>query len=99
MLQRFQFVMKVAEASASRDGLVQHRTPRHLFHILAEIADRQLLRHGNLALVRRFFAGYHAKERGFSGAVRADKPDLLAGVELEGSIDEQNLAAVLLADA
>ena len=33
-----------------------------------------------------------------AGAVGADQPDLLAGVDLERRLDEQDLAAVLLAD-
>src|SRR5439155_192789 len=41
----------------------------------------------------------HPKERCLAGAVRADEADLLAGIELERGIDEEDLLAVLLADA
>ena len=36
-------------------------------------------------------AGDHAEERGLARAVRADQADLLAGIELEGGVDEEDL--------
>ena len=45
-----------------------------------------------------FLADDHAEERGLAGAVGADQADLLAGVQLKGSVDEDQLLAVLLVD-
>ena len=98
VLQLFELVMQIADAAAARDRLVEHRAARHFFHVLPEVADGQLLRHRDFALVRRFFAGDHAEDRGLAGAVRADEAGLLAGIELEGGVDEEELLAVLLAD-
>ena len=98
MLQRFEFVMQIAEPAAAGDRFVQHGTARHFLDILAEIADRQLLRYGNFAFVRRFFADDHAEQRCFAGAVRTDEADLFARIELKRCVDEENLAAILLAD-
>ena len=81
-----------AIASSSTDR------PGHLLDVLAEVADRQLLRDRHVAFVGRFFAGDHAEQRRLAGAVRADEADFLAGIELERGVDEENLAAVLLAD-
>ena len=50
------------------------------------------------AFVGRFLADDHAEEGGLAGAVGADEADLLAGVELEGGVDEDELLAVLLVD-
>ena len=98
MLQVLELVVQVAEPAAAGDGLVEHRAPGHLLDVLAEVADRQLLRHRHVALVRRLFAGDHAEQRRLAGAVRADEADLLAGIELERRVDEENLSSVLLAD-
>ena len=98
VLQLFELVMKIADAAAAENRLVEHRAAGHLLDVLAEVADRQLLRHRDVAFVRHFFADDHPEERRLAGAVRADEADLFAGVELEGGVDEQDLPAVLLAD-
>ena len=98
MLQRFELVMQVAEAAAAGDGLVEHRSAAHLLDVLAEVADRELLRDRHVALVWRLLADDHAEERGLAGAVRPDQAHLLARIDLEGGVDEENLPAVLLAD-
>jgi hypothetical protein len=92
-------VVQLAQASAARDRLVQDRAALHLLDVLAEVADRQLLRHGDLALVGGLLADDQAEERRLACAVRPHEPHLLAGVQLERGVDEQELAAVLLADA
>jgi hypothetical protein len=61
VLQIFELVMQIADAPAARDRLVEHRAARHFLDVLAEIPDRQLLRDGDLALVRAFLAGDHPK--------------------------------------
>ena len=98
-LQRFELVVQIADPAAARDRLVDHRPPRHLLDVLPEVADRQLLRHRHVAVVGRFLADDHAEERGLAGAIRADEADLLARIELKRGVDEEHLAAVLLADA
>jgi hypothetical protein len=99
LLQRLELVMQIAQTAAAGNRLVQDRAAGHLLDVLAEVADRQLLRHRDIALVRRFLADDHPEQRRLAGAVRADQTDFLAGVELERGVDEQNLPAVLLADA
>ena len=98
VLQRFELVMQVADAAAAGDGFVEHGAALHLFDVLAEVADGELLRDGDLAFVGVFFADDHAEEGGLAGAVGADQADLFAGVELEGGVDEDELLAVLLID-
>ena len=77
---------------------VEDRAARHLLDVLPEVADRQLLRHVDRAVVGRLLADDHAEDGGLAGAVRADEADLLAGIELERRVDEEQLLAVLLAD-
>ncbi len=97
-LQLFQLMMQIARAPAARDGLVQHRTPLHLFHVLAEIADVQPLGNRHLAVVRLLLAHDHAEQRRLAGAVRANQAHLFAGVQLKRSVDKDQLLAVLLID-
>ena len=99
VLEADQLVVEVAEASASRDRLVENGPPGHLVDLLLEVADRELLRHGHVAVVGVLFARDEPEDRRLAGPVRADEADLLAGVELEGGVDEEDLPAVLLADA
>ena len=98
VLQLFELVMQIADASAAGDRLVEHRAAGHFFDVLAEVADGQLLRHRHFAFVGRFLAGDHAEDGGLAGAVRTDQTGLLSGIELEGRVDEEDLLAVLLAD-
>ncbi len=99
MLQRLELMVQVAEAAAAGNGLVEHGAARHLLDVLAEVADRQLLRHRYVALVGRLFPDDHAKQRRLAGAVRPDEADLFSRIELEGGVDEEHLFAVLLADS
>ena len=98
VLQILELVMQIADASAARDRLVEHRAARHLLDVLAEVADRQLLRHRDLALVGAFFAGDHPENGGLAGAVGPDQAGLFSRIELERRVDEEDLLAVLLAD-
>ncbi len=98
VLQALEFVVQIADAAAAGDGFVEHRTARHLFHVLAKVADGELPGDRNVALVRHFLAHDHAEKRGFAGAVRPDQADLLARIELERGVDEDQLLAVLLVD-
>src|SRR5262249_4321739 len=84
--------------AAAVNRLVEHRSAGHLLDVLPEIADRQLLGDGDIALVRRFLADDHPEERRLARPVRADEADFFAGIQLEGGVDEEDLPAVLLAD-
>ena len=98
VLQLLELVVQLAEAAAAGDGLVEHGAARHLFDVLAEIADRELARDRHVAFVGLFLAGDHPEEGGLARAVGTDQSDLLARIELERGVDEQHLSAVLLAD-
>jgi hypothetical protein len=97
-LEVLELVMQIADAAAAGDGLVEHRPARHLLHILAEIADGQALGNRDLTLVGSFLADDHAKQGGLAGAVGADQADLVAGIQLKGGVNEDQLFAVLLVD-
>src|ERR1700689_3916201 len=43
VLQGFEFVVQIADASAACDRFIQNRTPLHFLDVLAKVADRQLL--------------------------------------------------------
>ncbi len=96
VLEMFQFVVQVADAPAAEDRFVEDRAPGALLDVLPEVADAQLLRNGHLAFVRRFLAGDHAEQRRLARSVRSDQSDVLAGVQLKGRVDEENLTSVLL---
>ena len=97
-VQLFELVMQQTDAAAAGDGFVEHRSTGHLLDVLAEVADGQLLRHRDVAVVGRLFTDDHPEQRGLAGTIRPDETDLLAGVELERGVDEEDLPAVLLAD-
>ena len=99
VIELLELVMQVADAAAAENRFVEHRAAGHLLDVLAEVADGQLLRDRDVAFVGHFLAGDHPEQRRLAGSVRADEADFLAGVELERRVDEENLPAVLLADA
>ena len=99
VIEGLELVVQVADAAAAGNGLVEHRAPGHLLDVLAEVANRQPLRHRHVALVGGLLADNHPEQRGLAGAVGADQADLLTGIELEAGVDEEDLAAVLLANA
>src|SRR4029078_7246247 len=99
LLELEELVMQIAEAAAAGDGLVEPGPAAHLVALLPEVADGDLLRHGDGAVVHRLLARDYAKERGLARAVRPDQPRPLPRIELEGGIDEDDLTAILLADA
>ena len=98
VMQFFELVVQVARAAAAGDRLVEHRPPRHLLHVLAEVADGQPLGDGDIALVGILFADDHAEQRRFARPVRSDEPHLFAGIQLKRRIHEDKLPAVLLID-
>src|ERR1017187_1524372 len=98
-MEGLEFVVQIADPAAAGDGLIEHGTAGHLFDVLAEIADGELFGNRDIAFVRHFLTDHHAEEGGFAGAVGADQADLLAGVQLKGSVNENQLLAVLLVDA
>src|SRR6476620_7321979 len=98
-LQPFELVMKIAQTATACDRLVQNRASRHLLHVLAEVADRQLLRNRHLPFVRHLFARDHPEQSRLPCPIRANQADLLPWIELEGCVNEQDLPAVVLVDA
>ena len=97
-MQVFELVVQIAGASAAGDGFIEHRPALHLLHVLAEVADGQLLGNRDFALVGGFLADDHAEQGRLAGAVGPDQADLFAGVQLKGGVDEDQLLAVLLID-
>ena len=51
-----------------------------------------------VAFVRFLLAHDHAEQRGLAGAVGANQADFFAGIQLERSVDKDQLLAVLLID-
>ena len=98
VLQPLELVVQIADAAAAENRFVEDRAARHLFDVLPEISDRRALRHRHVAFVGRLLADDHPEQRRLPGAVRADEADLLPGIQLEGGVDEEHLAPVLLAD-
>jgi len=96
LLQGFEFVVKYADAARPGDGFIEHGPALHLFDVLPEVADGELLRHGDIAFVGSLFADDHAEQGGLAGAVGSDQTDLFAGVQLEVGVDKNELLAVLL---
>ena len=96
-------VLQLGCDRGDRPGAVHHlghrAPPRHLADVLTEVADGRAAIDGHLSFVGLLLPGDHPEQRGLAGAVRADEPDLLALVERHRSLDEENLVAVLLADA
>ena len=43
LLEGFELMMEVADAAAAGYGFVEHGAAAHLFHVLAEVADGELL--------------------------------------------------------
>src|ERR1700722_15912901 len=91
-------MMQIARAAAARDRFIKDRAAFHLLDILAEVADGHLFWHGYFAFVRSLLAHHHAKQRRFPRAVRTHQSDLLARVQLERSINKNELLPVLFID-
>src|SRR6185503_781296 len=96
--ERGQLLAELRHLAGAGAGLGEDRAPAQLPDILAEIAERQLARPLDRAVVGLVLAGDQPEHRGLARAVGPDQPDLLAGVDLERRVDEQDLPAVLLAD-
>ncbi len=98
MMQVRQLVVQIAELPAAGDGFIENGAPLHLLHVLAEVADGQLFRHRNVALVGGFFADDHAEQGRLARAVGTYQADLLPWVQLKRGVDKDQLFAVLLVD-
>ena len=98
VLQLLELVVQRAEPPAARDRLVEHRPAGHFLDVLTEVADRRPPRHRHFAVVRLLLADDHPEDRRLARAVRPDEADFVAGIQLEGRVDEEHLPAVLLAD-
>ena len=66
---------------------------------MAEVADGDAPIDGDLALVGVILANNHAEQCGLAGSVRTDEADLLAFLDGRGRLDEEDLVAILLANA
>ncbi len=86
-------------AGAGGHHLLQGRAAGHLADVLGEVADDRLLGAADLAGVGLLLAGDQAEDGGLAGAVGADQAAAGAGEDLEARVLEQDLGAVLLADA
>jgi len=79
-------------------GLGDRAPPLHLPHALAEVADGDAPVDGDLALVGLLLARDEPEERRLAGAVRPHEPHFLSAPQDGGGLQEEELAAVLLAD-
>src|SRR5207249_2629344 len=79
-------------------GLRDDAAPAQVADVLAEKPERQLLGPLDRTVVGLIFARDQPKHRALAGTIGPDEPDLLARIDLERCVDEQDLAAVLLAD-
>ena len=84
-----------------RDGRRQfdHRFVGHRRIFLRQVADGNAALGGDLPGVGRFLAQDDREERGLARPVRADEPDAVLAVDLQGGVGEQHSFAVGLADA
>src|SRR5262249_6412279 len=96
VLQRLQFVMQITDTTAARNRFVENGSAGHLFNVLPEVSDRQLLRNSDVAIVRRFLADDHPEQSRFAGAVRTDQPYLFTWVKLKRRVHKKDLTTVLL---
>ena len=96
LLKGLEFVVQVAQASGSGYGLIQDGTTGHLFHILPKIPNGQLFWDRHFPFVGRFLSHDHAEQGGLARPVGTDQPHLVAGVELEIGVHEEDLPPVLL---
>ena len=78
--------------------LVVERPARVGQPVLRQVADRQIVRPGNLAGVGLDLAGQHLEQRRLARAVRAAQPDPLAGLELPGDLVEEDPVAERLVE-
>ncbi|HEX3473539.1 MAG TPA: hypothetical protein VHT91_00785 [Kofleriaceae bacterium] len=85
-------------AASSSPSRATSPAPAQVADVLPEVAQGQLLRPLDRAVVGLVLAGDQPEHGGLAGAVGADQPDLLARVDLERGVDEQDLPTVLLAD-
>ena len=84
-----------------RDGRGQfdHRFVRHGRGFLRQIADGNAPLAGSYAVIRLLIAQDDGEERGLPRAIRADQPDAVLAVHLQGGVGEQYPSAVRLPDA
>jgi hypothetical protein len=95
--------LELGRNRAHRTGTIHHlgdgAAARHLADVLAEIADGYAALDRQLAFIRLLLASDQPEQCGLAGTVGTDESDLLALLECRRGFDEQDLVAVLLADA
>jgi len=72
--------------------------PESPWDVLAKVADRQLPGYRDRALVGSFLADHHSEERCLARPIGTGQPKFFAGIQLERSIYEEQLLAILLID-
>ena len=87
---------RLATSPRAGAGLREDRSAAQIADVLPKVAERELPGLFHDAVVGSILAGDQPKHRALAGAVGPDEPDLLARVDLERGIDEQDLAAELL---
>src|SRR5581483_3646031 len=95
-LKIFELMMQIAHAPAPSDRLIDYGSTLHLLGVLRKISDGDLLGDRDLAVVGVFLPYDHSKKGRFAGAVGSHQADLLSGIQLKESIDENELLAILL---
>ena len=79
-----------------RDGRSQfhHRLVPHGRALLRQVTDGDIAFGHHLAVVRRLLAQDERKERGLARAIRADQPEAVLPVDLQGHVGEQDAPAI-----
>src|SRR5260370_34295586 len=95
-MEVLEFVVKIADSPTAGDGLIEDRAALHLFHILTKVADGHLLGNRDLTFIGGLLTNHQAEEGRFAVAVSAIQTDLLARVQLKGSINKEQLFHILL---
>src|SRR5690606_35302152 len=83
LLERRELLAEVGDLARRDDRLLEHGAAAPVADVLAKAPHGELARPLDRALVGDLVAEDQSKDRGLSGAVRADEADLLAGIDLE----------------
>jgi hypothetical protein len=98
LLQPGQLLAQGGQRPGAGQGLLQHAARGQVGEVLPEPAGRQAPGPLHRALVGALLAQDQAEQGGLASPVGADQADLLAGVELHGRAQEDDLVPVLQGD-
>ena len=93
-----QLLAQLCHVAGAGHGLGEDTAVFPLGEVLPEVADGEATRTFDPTLVRLLLAEDHPEHGGLAGAVRAHQAYLLAGVDLQGRVEEHHLGAVLEGD-